>query len=273
MNDPIMKHFKGIEVEKRKEINSLMRDWKKTIRSKKIKFAGIKKYYPAIEHFSSDGFYTKYYSKKTKVLFIGREDRWAATEKYYDIIALIMDRFFPKNHDHNKHPLTRHILYIVQGIKNRGKLKFKELESAYVIAKKMDKTKDYGYASMNISKYSNSSPKGIIADINLINSFLEHSNLKKTDFFQKELAILDPDVIITGNLLNWEIEPEYLDLCFGEKRKKIDEIPGKAILYEIEISNKKRKLIDLKYAFPSRKSDKQYFYDPIMKLLFPKKKK
>jgi len=272
MKDPIMKEFTGIEVEKRKEINSLMRDWKKSISSLevKIKYSDDNKNYLAEDYFASDGFFPGYYSQKPKVLFIAREARWMASVEYHDYIATFIRIFFPRDNQ-NRSQFTRRLLYIVEGIKNKGTLKFEKVKTADSIAKEMVGKNDYGYAVMNISKYSNDSKGGAVADKKLINSFLEHSHLEKRNFFQEELAILDPDVIITGNLWDGKIEQKYLDLCFGEM-KKIDEIRGKAIVYEIRVSNKKIKLIDV-YAFASRYSDKEYFYDPVMKLLFHERKK
>jgi hypothetical protein len=268
MKDPIMKKFSGIEVEKRKKINLLMQDWRNAIPSIKIKFADDNKNYPAKDYFAGDGFFPSYYSQKIKVLFIGREARWMTVLGYNDYIATFMLEFFQKNNDHNQRQFTRHLLYIVEGIKSNGSLKFEEVKrkTANGIAKEMVSSNDYGYAMMNISKYSNDSKGGDVANVKLINSFLEHSSLEKRNFFQEELAILDPDVIITGNLWDGKIEHKYLDFCFGEK-KKIKEIRGKAIVYETKVLRKKIKLIDL-YAFSSRYSDKEYFYDPIMKLLF-----
>jgi len=268
MSDPIMKYFKGIEVEKRKKINSLMRDWKKAIPDVKVKIGN--KYYHAKDCFASDGFYPGYYSKKPKVLFIGREARWAKVEK--DNIAQFLLDFINRD-DHNQGSFTRRLFYIVEGIKSKGTLNFKEVhkKTANGIAKELRKTKDYGYAIMNISKYSNGAKDGGKANYKLINSFLEHSNLEKRNFFREELAILDPDVIITLNLWNGKIKSKYLDLCFG-KMDFVGSIPDIADEDEIRISNKKRKLININH-LTSHKSDKKDFYDPIMKLLFQKKKK
>jgi hypothetical protein len=270
MKDPIIKKFSGAEIEKRKMINSLMSDWRDAISSPKIKFPDNNKNYPAKDYFASDGFFPNYFSQDIKVLFVGRETRWMSGK---DGIATTMLDYFPKRNDHNKKQYTRHLLYIVEGIKSKGTLKFKEVKrkTAKGIAKEMVRANDYGFASMNISKYSNASNNSEVADKKLINSFLEHSHLEKRNFFQEELAILLPDVIITGNIWDGKIEQKYLDLCFG-KVKEIGKIPGITVMYEIKVSKKKIKLIDL-YHFSSRFSDKEYFYDPVMKLLFHERKK
>ena len=52
--------------------------------------------------------------------------------------------------------------------------------------------------------------------------------------------------------------------------KKKNKIDGVATINEIKIANKKIDLIDL-YHFSCRYPDKDYFYDPVMKILFHEK--
>jgi hypothetical protein len=264
MKDPILKYFKGNENDKRKLINSLMYDWKKEVKNNRENSKGKK----SDCYFNGDGFFPGYYNQKKKLLFVGREARWVASGPYPEDYIADFINWFKYNDDHNKKSFTRHILYIAYGIKNNGILKFEEVKekTANGIAKEMVKNNDYGYAMMNISKYSNEKDSGAIADKKLINRFLEHSPLDKRNYFQEELAILEPDIIITGNLWKGNINENYLDLCFG-KMKKTKEIEDKAALYEIKIAQRKIKLIDI-YHFSSRYKDKEYFYDPIMKLVF-----
>jgi hypothetical protein len=264
MKDPILKYFKGNELDKREMINSLMYDWKKEVKKNRENAKGKK----ADCHFNGDGFFPGYYNQKKKILFVGREARWVASGPYPEDYIANFINWFKHNDDHNNKSFTRHLLYMTYGLKNNGIIKFKDVKgkTANGIAKEMVKENDYGYAMMNVSKYSNEKDNGAVADKNLINRFLEHSPLNERNFFQEELAILEPDIIITGNLWDGKIDENYLDLCFG-KMKKTKEIKGKAIQYEIGILQRKVKLIDI-YHFSSRYSDKEYFYDPIMKLVF-----
>jgi hypothetical protein len=139
----------------------------------------------------------------------------------------------------------------------------------------MTEKRDYGFAMMNISKYSNEAKDGAKADKVLMNDFFEHAHLENTNYFQKELELLDPDIIITSNL--WKegiIAPQYLDLCFDPKKRiQIDEIPDVATLSIMLINGKVVKLVDL-FAFsaPGR-LENEYYYTPIKKLLFSKKDK
>ena len=242
-----------------------MEDWRNEVAPNMIKFKDDKINYSGDAYFTADGFFPGYYKQKNKLLFIGREPRERGGDDY---IANFINHY-KKNNDHNQFAFTRHILYIVQGVKSGGKIKFDDLEYPNDYAKKMVEKNDYGYAMMNISKYSNDSETGAKADVELMNKFLEHSNFKKRNYFKEELAILQPDIIITANLWDGKIGDDYLELFFGklEKRKNIED---KAILYEMELNNQKIKLIDM-YHFSSRVgTDKDYYYDPIMKLIFGK---
>jgi len=261
MKDYILNHFKGEELEKRKEINLLMKNWRNEVENvRKIKRDC---------YFASDGFFPNYFNQKIKILFIAREARWITADDYNDYIATFIKVFFPRDNQ-NKNAFTRRVLRITEGIKNNGAIKFDNLKTADNIAKEMIKSNDFGYAVMNVSKYSNERKDGGNANKKMINNFLEHSLSSKINYFQNELNILSPDIIITGNLWNGIISKEYLKLCFGFDLEKIKprKRNGSVDLYEININNKLTKLLNV-YHFSSRNtSDKNDFYLPIMKLLF-----
>ncbi len=64
----------------------------------------------------------------------------------------------------------------------------------------MVETNNFGFAVMQLSKYSNDSDEGSIQNVEMMNRFLEDSELDKRNFFMEELSLLDPDIIITANL-------------------------------------------------------------------------
>jgi hypothetical protein len=222
-------------------------------------------------------FFPGYYKQKNKVLFIGREARWITSVKFTcgDYIATFLD-WLENNNDHNQKGFTRRLLYIVQLIKSNGQIKFEELLTANDYAKKMVETGDYGFAVMNISKYSNDAKDGANADKELIKQSLEDTDLRKRNYFQKQLELLEPDIVITANLWDGKISKQYLDLCFGNLTR-IATISGRehdrrsrADLYIMTIKQKTVKVVDV-YHFASRKQpEKDYYYTPIKKLLFPK---
>ena len=130
------------------------------------------------------------------------------------------------------------------------------------------KEKNIGFAAINISKYINDSENSQISDKNLINNFLSDSEFGTTDFIRRQVKILDPDIIITGNLWDSRIGIEkYLDNYFSKKVKVLED--GNVYagwLYTVNINNKNIKLVDV-YHFSSHKTDMNFYYAPISKLI------
>jgi hypothetical protein len=203
-------------------------------------------------------------------LFIGREARWITSggdnTVYGDYIGTALGWF---NDLKNKNFWHR-ILQMVQLFKSDGKIEFEHLAKANDYAKEMVEKHDCGFAIMNISKYSNDTDGGGKADFDTINQFLEDSQLENHNYFQDELKILDPEYIITANLLECSgIDHKYLELCFG-KLTQLGAYPPEAPeakLFEIDLDGKKIKLVDV-YQFSSPKPDKESFFTPIKELLF-----
>jgi len=253
MKDTIAQYFTGIEAEKRKALITLMNEWYDSLVNK-----GADKEF--IECFYADGFFPNYYNQKNKVLFVGREARYVQS----DYIATSLG--WLKNDIQKDNSFWGRIFKMVQLFKSDGKKE--QLISAKDYAKEMGENNDYGFALMNISKYSNYLDSGGKADYDSINQFLEDSQLEKRNYFQEEIKILDPDYIITFNLWNGKIENNYLDLCFG-KRTPLDVYPKDSPdgrLYEIDLCGKKVKLLDIYH--PSSTKPEECFYIPIKELLF-----
>jgi hypothetical protein len=245
-----------------------MSDWQSEI-TRKYEIEPDPEYwegYDPLSYFISDGFFPGYYNQKIKVLFIGRETRHMYEEG--DWIQHVIKRY--ENGDNqNKKSFSRRLLYIIQGIKNNGKLKFENLETANDYAKEMASIKDYGFAFMNMSKYTNCTDNSD-ADYDFVNQFLEDSNLENRNYFREELEILIPDIIITLNLWNGGIAQKYLDLCFGkiEWIKINDDIDRRVKVSNIVLKGKSIKLLNT-YHFADRShKTKEDFYDPVMEIIF-----
>jgi hypothetical protein len=261
MKDAIVSLFSGNEIQKRQQIAALMSDWKSEL-SKNVKGNADRDYDP-LDYFVSDGFFPGYYNQEIKVLFIGRETRYMEEG---DWIQCAIDGYKNKNASNNK-GFTRNLLNIAQGIKGNGQIQFEDLKKPNDYAKELSDSNNYGFAYMNISKYSNWKDDGEAADFDFINMFLEDSNLEKRNFFQEELEILDPDIIITMNLWDRNIESKYLDLCFGKIELDIND--GLVNLANIVLNNKNVKILNT-YHFSYPSSPQEYFYNPVMKVIFEK---
>ena len=202
--------------EKRKELLKLFDDWKKIIESKpQILFPDDGKYYDPIRYFNIDGFFPGYFASKPRILFIGRESRKCSNDNgiVIDRIDEDLDNWLAKS----GLPYWRRILYLTYGIKMNGAYRYEDIPESDNILLEMIKNNNYGFALMNISKYSNDSDSGGTADYTLINRFLEDSELEKRNFIREEIELLEPDIIITSNLWNEKIEEKYLEMIFPNK--------------------------------------------------------
>lgn len=253
------------DISKRKQLKELFNQWLKQISTcDDIQFPVDGKDYPATEYFVKDGFYPGYFSENhPKVLFIGRETRETAScHESKDRILCDLEYAFKDSP--NKMPFIRRIFYIYYGILTEGRYKFEEIP----YPDEMVKNKQYGFAFMNISKYSNDSENSATADYDLINRFLADSNLTKRNFIREEIELLDPDIIITANLWDTKIKQEYLELVFPTKDfEEVKSYKNEAILYDFQFNQKKIKFVDA-FHFSARGSDEGKFYEPIMNLLF-----
>lgn len=253
-----------IEIEKKNQLDDLMADWKNLIKTKdKILFPDDGKYYDAQDFFYSDGFYPGYFSAGKKILFIGREPRYAA-----GINRVENDLEWFKDHSPTSYGYWRRILYLAYGIKRNGCDEFNSIPYANYIWNEMANSKDFNFAIMNISKYSNESYSGGVANCKLINRFLQDSELDKRNFIREEISILDPDIIITANLWNGKIDINQLEKVFPLKDTYFLKCVNKfAFLYDFNFCGKNLRFIDVSH-FSCRGSDKKNFYDPVMELLF-----
>lgn len=272
----MFKKFKYTEYEKQKnkELDSLMKEWilELSKNTKPVKNGDNKKKTPT-ECFAKDGFFPGYFNQKRKVLFISRETRKIGGFDFRDTTKEYFEEDFKNNNT-----FWRHILYIVHGIQTEGKKTFEEVQikTALEILDEMYNKNDFGFATINISKYSNDDPNNWQTNVDLANRFLKDSNLDKTNFFQRELEILNPDIIITAKL--WAsglFNEEYLDLCLPKtnfsKCKNVT-YQGKSVAKygKYNLNGHEVDFIDLHH-FSAKKSDKYCYYNPVMKILFKKK--
>ena len=264
--------YSDFEKEKNKELNALFSAWIKQLsKNKETIDNGDKGKTTPKECFAKDGFFPGYFNQKRKVLFICRETRNIGGYDFRDTTK----EFFEETYT-NKNNFWRHILYVVHGIKTEGTETYEEIPTADAIMDKMFNDNNFGFAVINISKYSNDDEENWQTNVDLANRFLKDSNLDKTNFFQRELEILNPDIIITAKL--WAsglFNEEYLDLCLPKanfsKCKNVT-YQGKPVAKygKYNLNGHEVDFIDLHH-FSAKKSDKYCYYNPVMKILFKKK--
>lgn len=262
--------YSDFENQKNKELESLFSDWIKQLSKNKTPIDnGNKEKTTPADCFAKDGFFPGYFDENNlKVCFIGRETRLIGGYDFRDTTKEFFEIDFSNNNN-----WWRRILKIMYGIQNNGEIEFEKLNTIDILNEMYDSNK-YGFAVINISKFSNDHPNNWESNTNLIDRFLKDSELDKRNFFNEELEILSPDVIITANLWNGLIKEEYLNLClppekFINEKKLKDNV---AIYYEFNLNGKKIDFIDL-YHFSAKKSDKYCYYNPVMKILFNNNRK
>jgi len=275
MNEAFFEKFPAEEHEKRRKICVLMEEWANVLShvEKKDPYEeGVVR--TGADFFVDDGFYPHYTKQTHKILFIGRE---AVSIWNHDYIELLLDAYNNNatkkigEHSIGQSPMHRRMMYLAYGILHDGKLPYHEVRNlkASKIAADFGTEKGISFAFMNFSKYSNEGPDANKhRDAGLMNAFFADSKLEKRNFFQEELAILDPDIIITMNLWETGVEPQYLEIAFdklfvpGPCEYKTDD----ANLCFFKINGKIIPRIDL-FHFTARKSDKISYYDPVMDIV------
>lgn len=264
--------YSDFEKQKNKELESLFSDWIKQLSKNKEPIDnGNKNKTTPKACFAKDGFFPGYFDEDNlKVCFIGRETRKIGGYDFRDTTKEFFEVDFS-----NQNNWWRRILYIMYGIDHQGKYTYEKIKPAFEILQDMQKTNKYRFAVINISKFSNDHPNNWESNTTLIDRFIKDSELDKRNFFNEELEILDPDVIITANLWNGLIKEEYMNLClpsdnFSPCKYMKD---GVAQYGDYKLNGKIIKFIDLYHFSTPGKSDKDCYYNPVMKVLFNKNRK
>ncbi|MDR2865548.1 MAG: hypothetical protein LBV68_08070 [Spirochaetaceae bacterium] len=259
-----------LQQDKNKEIGDLMKQWKACVADKEIPHLKTKesgKPYQGKDFFCTDGFFPNYFEQPKKILFIGRDPVGDMHKK--GCIAHFLDEY-KKNNVNNgervdENKFHSRMMYIAKGIINGGKTQaYYQLESASCIAKGIGLPHGISFAFMELSKYVDDNK----ADVKLINSFLEHSELTKTDFFKKEIKILEPDIIITMNL--WELRINYnlLKQAFDGANFIPDiDYTYPAALRSLMIEDKEIPIIDLYHFSSIAQTTQEHFYNPVMTII------
>ena len=236
------------EIELIERLANLFKDWHEEAQKKKF----ISDY--SADDMVFDGIYPYYLNQKKKVLFIGRESLGINGLNYIEVLY----HAYKKNHIGDKHINQNkfHYLmfYIAFGANNEFP-NWDEIPAASEMSATFAQNDGLSFAFMNLSKLSNESD-GWKADWNLIDSFINAFADSSVNYFNKEISIINPDLIITMNLENrlkvlGTIEPND----YGSDISK----------YDLKVDDKIIPLIDLFHFSAPGKSPKDNYYDIIKK--------
>jgi hypothetical protein len=236
----------------------LLDDWEKIIQKNNPELAPL---------FTRDGAFPGYSSAYPKVLFIGRESRYADTG---DRITSDIAWFKKLKPGEGMGNYWNRIITIVYLIQTGQKYSPGKTPNPRAIIDQMRATGNYGFAIMNISKYLNpEEEKSGTSNFKLINQFLADSDLGSRNFIQEEITLLEPDIIITANLWDCGIKRKYIDMIFPPQSLSTPRFDRKknACLQNFRLNGRTIKRLDT-YHFSTPGNDQELFYDPIAELLF-----
>ena len=212
-----------------------------------------------------DGFYPYYFSQKKRILFMGWETVGMLGSNYIEGLyhAYHSNPKLIGNRNLDSHKFTYRLLCIAYGIVN-GMPPWKDILDASEIADTVGEANGLSFAYMNISKMSNESGSAR-ANRSLIETAYALSTQGR-NFIREQVAILDPEIIITMNLRD-----EMVD-SLGDKCEFLHP-SGKARSFRLKIGDHTRLLIDPNWHFSAwtgegrRLDDDKDFYSPICDLI------
>jgi hypothetical protein len=257
MNESFIMEFPPAEQEQRRKIDALMDAWRQEVSTAQVLCKGDGEYYSGSKLFCADGFYPYYYQQKKKILFIAREGAGVADSDYIDVVlhAYRQNNVAGWSLNQVQNSFHNRMLYVAWGILHGGTVPYHEVPQASEIGGNFGTSEGISFAFMELSKYSNDGANSAsYCDPELMTASLKDSHLEKRNFFQEELAILDPDLVITMNLWTAGVDGALLDLALGKvSALDTESYQPAASLSAITINNKEVPLIDL-YHFSARKN-------------------
>lgn len=210
--------------------------------------------------FVPDGFFPFYTKQSVKILFIGKE---SLENQHKDYLKELYQDY--KNHKVGSLPLNRYqfhalMLRITFGIENNC-IAWSDIPPANEIADSFGTERGISFALINLSKLSNETGFWE-ANIPLMKQFLDAISKTQADFLTKQIATLNPDLIITNNLIkdwrNYFGDLEFIRK-FPEDRDNVD-------LYYLHIGDhiKVYPLLDCYHFSVPGMTHKDVYYDPII---------
>ncbi len=199
-----------------------------------------------------DGFYPYFSLQPCKVLFIGRESLGLTGEHYLDLMYSCYKEGRVGHKSLNQSQFHALMLRIAYGV-NSDCCAWSEIPSANKIAQNFATEGGISFAFMNLSKFSNESAE-YKADWDLIDSFVKTSTNKNENYFNKQIEIINPDIIVTMNL-------EHRLKILGELSSL--EFTPNAAYFRLKCADRYILLMDLHH-FSAVKSREETFYSPIL---------
>tara|TARA_R110000764_G_scaffold16262_1_gene45530 strand:- start:5166 stop:5930 length:765 start_codon:yes stop_codon:yes gene_type:complete len=240
--------FPKTEQEQLKLLNCLFTDWYDEAKNK-IFHDGR-----TADDIVFDGFYPFFSQQKIKVLFIGRESLGLTGDHYLNLLHYL----YTQNQKIGSKSLNQaqfHArMFQLAYALNNPNCSWNDIPSAQDIAKTFATSSGISFAFMNLSKLSNESEEWVV-DWKLVDSFTSAFKDCETNLFNKEIEIINPDIIISMNL-------ERRLASLGELG--VINYGNKASYFRLTCGNRKILLMDLFHFSAINKSSEEDFYMPVL---------
>ena len=204
------------------------------------------------ERFESDGFYPHYFSQHPRVLFIGREGYYMKGRNYIEVFHRVYSNsHFDEGADVSTDAFHRKILRFAYCFKHN----FPEWKDVpYPRDMKEKFTPDgISFAFMNLSKISGDEYR--TTNWNEVRESIDLSG----DFNKQEIALLEPDIIVTMNFMDIDWARKSLfDAC-----ELVDNCDRDISVYRAEVNGRKVWVFDTWHFSAHYKREYEEFYVPL----------
>ena len=236
------------EQEMNLKLNELFEEWFGCLKEK-----AVGRFDPT--WFVTDGSYPRYTEQKTKVLFIGREAHSIAGSSYIDVLYNAYKTNYIGGRHINKYAFHRRLFYIAYGLTHNCP-PWTEIPYPGDITADFACPSGLSFAFMNLSKLSNETNHPTRMNWSVVTPFIECCQNAGTNFFNREIAILKPDIIITMNFY-------YCLTALGELETLEPHPYADRLL--LKVDGRSIPLLNT-YHFSAIKSDLDVFYNPVVEV-------
>jgi hypothetical protein len=240
--------YPAAETAKLEALDQLFQEWQQTAlgmapeRSQQIK------------EMVFDGFYPHYFSKRPRLLFIGREARGLSGCNYLDCLGHAYRHSKRIGRQHlNRSPFHRRLLRIAHGLQT-GLPPLHEIPAASRIGDSFATEAGVSFAFLNLSKFSNESSSWP-SNWAYIQEAVRQATSEQR-FVSRQIALLEPEIVITMNLRHYH-------WVLGEECPSLAGPQGPVSAWALTSQGHQSLLLDGFHLSAPRKRDLDDFYLPI----------
>jgi len=206
--------------------------------------------------FVTDGFYPLYTEQKKKILFLGRESYGLAGHSYIDELYGYYKGNTVGGATVGQYPFHRRLFYVAWGLTHDCQ-PWSEIPVISDLAVSLAEPGGFSFAFMNFCKLSNETEASTRLNESAVAAFLECSKAAGGDFFNREIGILEPDLIIT-----MKFREEWLN-SLGEIRS-LPSSNAELGQFQLKVGGRDILLLNSFHYSERFKKDKDDYYDPVV---------